>query len=347
MQMMKIGKLEDDNSASPARLAERAYEYADRYETPLTPEVFTVWYTYFKRENKVVNEFMDRCMNMGEPLSEASLTEFYHQVLSPRAMSEEMNTMSSKLSNTMGDVADAVETNIKDQTAFSGALKSAKQSLVHGTSKREVAAIITQLHKVNQQHIASAQRMTTQLEKNRAQVSKLERELAEVRRTANLDFLTKLPNRRRLDDLMDQSIFATRQKGQPLCFVLADIDHLSRVNDQFGFSAGDNVLKTYAKEMKKHLVGAQVAARFAGAKFAMMLPDTTAEETMEALEKFSASFKRIDWISGETGEPIGVLTSSFGMGMLDGTESKEQLIDRVDRLLTDAKQQGRDCIVKG
>ncbi len=345
-QLMQFDKPADQQDGFDD-VANRALDFARKHRTTLTPQVFEVWFTYARRSHALLNETLDKAMNIGEPITEASLTEFWHQHLSPRAMSDDLGEISKVLQGAMGEVGEAMEGGLKDASTFSLSLRSMKQSLVTGSSKRDVAEAITKLHRINQEQIASSQKLTVQLEKNRGQVSRLERELHDLRRTANTDYLTGLANRRRLDDLLDQAVFAARQRGTPLSFVLADIDGLKRVNDGWGHSAGDNVLKTFANELRKALRGAAVPARFASAKFALLLPETSLAEATQISEELRSGFARFDWVSGESGEDIGELTVSFGATTLASGEDKSALVDRAARLLADAKDGGRNRCVNG
>lgn len=325
-------------------IAERAIGFAQKNKTRLIPEVFWVWYVYAERKNDQINEMLDTAMNTGQPITEASLCEIYHQQLSPRALSDDLNSIGKDLTSAIGEVSDSLDTNIKEHSAFSGNLRKAKSALVTSTSKREVSATLAQLHKVNQSHMASAQRMSVQLEKNRNKVSRLERELAEVKRAANTDYLTKLANRRRMDDLLDDALLVARHKQHAVTFAFGDIDGMEEVNQKWGMTAGDNVMKVYARELQRKLTGNQVPARFSGAKFALLLPNTTCEDALKLVEDIRVNFRNIDWVSDDTGEKIGNLTVSFGLTDLRTGDTKEKLINRADKLLMEAKHCGRDQV---
>ncbi len=325
-------------------VAARAIAFAQKYRTQLTPAVYAVWYTYCARENKAINASLDTAMNTDQPLSVSKLTGLYHEHLSPRAMSDELQDIGTDLTSTIGDVSNAVEANIKEHTAFSGKLRSAKQSLSYGTSKAEVTAVIASLHKANQDHIASAQKMTVQLEKNRAHVAKLKSELIEAKRTSNTDYLTGLANRRMLDDQLDNAIFEARQKKQRVSFLMASVDGLNEVTAKFGLTAGDNVVRAFAEELKKELRGAKMAARFEGARFAILLPNTHDREAFAIGERVRKAFRGREWVSEESGAEIGVLTASFGGAMLLQGENREKLVQRADEVLTRAQSKGADVV---
>lgn len=314
-------------------IAARAIAFARKNNTAMTPHVYEVWYTYCARENREINETLDTAMNTGQTLTVDVLTTLYHTHLSPRAMNDELSDIGTNLTNTIGSVSEAMDQSLKEQSAYSGTLRSVKQSLAYGSSKQEVSAVITRLHKANQGHINSAQRLNVQLEKNRTHVSKLKSELIEAKRASNTDYLTGLANRRLLDEQMDSAVFTARQKKQNLAFLMGSIDGMAKVTRRHGLSAGDNVMKLFAEELRKQLRGGQVAARFEGARFSVLLPETHEREAFAIAERVRKAFQRLDWISKRSGDDIGVLSISFGGSVLRKGEAKEELVDRADKLL--------------
>ncbi len=345
MQHLRTGQNESEMvepTVAGDAVAARAIAFAQKNNTPLTPNIYEVWYTYCNRESAEINSALDTAMNTGTALTKDLLNTLYHEHLSPRSMNEQLSEIGKDLQTTIGSVSDAVEKNLKDHTDYTGSLRSVKQSLTFGTSKQEVSTVITRLHKINQNHVASSQKLTMQLEKNRAQVSKLKSELIEARKASNTDYLTGLANRRMLDDHLDSAIFEARQKKQKLSMMLGAIDGLTAVTSRFGLSAGDSVMKLFASELRKQLRGSQVAARFAGARFAVMLPETGDREAFAIAERVRKAFKTLDWVSERSGEEIGVMSISFGGSVLRPGESKDELIDRADQLLQKAQREGSD-----
>ncbi|MEM8787170.1 MAG: GGDEF domain-containing protein [Pseudomonadota bacterium] len=323
-------------------VAARAIGFAQKYGTPLSPPIYEVWYTYSERTNPTVNEVLDTAMNTGQPMSEGFLTALYEEHLSPRAMSDELNSIGSNLTDTLGNVSDAMEENLKEHSIFSGTLRTARQSLAHGTSKREVGEVIKQLHRANQQHLAAAQRLNTQLEKNRTHVSKLKSELIEAKKNSNTDYLTGLPNRRQLDEDLAAAIFQARQRKQDLTVLMCQIDSLSAVSENWGLSAGDSVMRGFADLLAKELRSEQIAARFAGAKFAIVLPALRVAEAFTLAEQIRRRFKTFDWVAKQSGSKIGVLSVSFGGTALTMEDSRESLMDRADKMLREAMGEGAD-----
>ncbi|MEM1267497.1 MAG: GGDEF domain-containing protein [Pseudomonadota bacterium] len=321
-------------------VAARAIAFCEKYKTPPSPPVFAVWYAYSARENPAINEELDQAMNTGRPINDTVLITLYEEHLSPKAMSDVMVDAGRKLHSTIGEVSTAMERNIKDQTLFSGTLRSAKASLTHGTSKADVSAVITKLHKANQEHIATCQKMAVQLERKRAEVAKLKAELIEAKKASNTDYLTGLPNRRLLDDHMDDAIFHARQKDQKITLLMGAVDGIEGINMRYGLATGDNILRVFAEEIKKHLRTDHLAARFEGARIAILMPDTHDREAFAVAERVRKEFKACDWVSMQSGSEIGMLTASFGGGCLRSGERREDLILRSASLLEAAHEEG-------
>lgn len=332
-----------ESSTSPDdEVAGRAISFAARYGTPLSPAVYEVWYIYAARANQAINEKLDLALNTGRPLDAEYLLNLYQEHLSTRSVSDELDMLGSSLVSAMGNVADAMDENMQHNSLFSGTLRNAKRSLVQGTSKHELSDLIKQLHKANQQHLQAAQRMNMQLDKSRAQVAKLKGELIELRRASNTDYLTGLPNRRMLDELLDQAIFDARQRKQELALLMGVIDNLEPVSRKFGLSTGDTIMRRFADQLRQDLRSSQMAARFAGAKFAIVLPDQNNRDSFIVAEYARKRFRQIEWVAKDSGQAIGTLSVSFGGAMLRDGDTRDSLIDRANAHLLKAQAEGSD-----
>lgn len=323
-------------------IAARAIAFARRYGTALSPAVYEVWYTYAGRSHAAINSALDMAMNMNQPIDAEALATLYHEHLGPRSTSDELDEIGNDLTRTIGHVTAAMDENMREHSLFSGRLRSARASLATGSSKLEVTEVVRQLHKANQQHLQAAQRLGMQLEKSRAQVAKLKSELIEVKRASNTDYLTGLPNRRMLDEHLDQAIFVARQKKHELTLLMGGIDGLDALARAHGVSVGDNIMQAFATQLKKELRGAQIAARFAGAKFAIMMPECGPPAGFALAEQVRRRFKALDWVAKETGAHIGVISVSFGGAALKEGDSREKLIEKADAMLVRAQGEGAD-----
>ncbi len=157
-----------------------------------------------------------------------------------------------------------------------------------------------------------------------------------IRRTANTDYLTGLPNRRHFFYTVDQ------YQQTPLSHqsvALIDLDHFKRINDTYGHDAGDAVLKAVARRIASHCADL-VVSRFGGEEFCVYLPDLPSEaaiERIEALRQHIAS-KPVNFQ-----DQMLPVTASIGLTTASSTNVHEMLT-RADKLLYQAKTGGRNQV---
>lgn len=158
---------------------------------------------------------------------------------------------------------------------------------------------------------------------------------AQLKRLATTDELTGLFNRRHGSEVLRLEVDRAKRSGDPFSLILLDIDHFKGVNDRFGHDAGDKVLADVAALLRDRLRRTDVAARWGGEEFAVILPDTGRDGGRE----FAADLlERM----GEIRTPDGNgLSASFGVVAYGGDESASELVKRADRLMYRAKSGGR------
>ena len=171
-------------------------------------------------------------------------------------------------------------------------------------------------------------------------------EAARLHRTAEeqaqVDALTRLFNRRRLDDDLGQEVARAVRYGRPLSFVMLDTDHFKKLNDDLGHQRGDQVLQEVADLLRDGLRASDSAYRYGGEEFALVMRETGRSDASGAAERVRS---RIEQRFGGPGNPAQV-TASFGVATLGpGVETAEQLIRAADHALYEAKQAGRNRVV--
>ncbi|HJV89054.1 MAG TPA: diguanylate cyclase [Holophagaceae bacterium] len=175
----------------------------------------------------------------------------------------------------------------------------------------------------------------------REQRTMLEIEAAALRTEVLTDPLTGLLNRRAFDQNLEHHLNQWARHKRPFVLVLGDVDHFKLVNDRFGHSVGDEVLKAIAARVRSGLRRSDLAFRIGGEEFAVILPETAMRAGSEVAEKLR---RRVDE------DPLALtdgrtLISSISLGVgHPGAESARELVDRVDAALYRAKQSGRNQV---
>lgn len=161
---------------------------------------------------------------------------------------------------------------------------------------------------------------------------------------ATHDPLTGLLNRRALDDALLRELRRARRSGRPCGVIMLDIDHFKRVNDTDGHSIGDLILQLIARQLIDHIRAEDIAYRYGGEEFVLLLPEAGPEETARRAEDLRGAVERL--VIAQTGATVGGVTISLGVAAFpEHGESGPALLAAADTALYAAKRSGRNCVV--
>ena len=164
--------------------------------------------------------------------------------------------------------------------------------------------------------------------------------LAQAEEVSHTDALTFLPNRRQvIKDLQNEVIFSD-QYGTPLSISMLDIDHFKKINDTYGHTAGDDVLRTLGSELREHIRYPDTIGRYGGEEFLIVLPHSTLKAASEQAERLCRYVRSLRIKVGEQEIPI---TVSMGLAQYKiQTEDWQAFLNRADAALYQAKDSGRN-----
>jgi diguanylate cyclase (GGDEF)-like protein len=160
------------------------------------------------------------------------------------------------------------------------------------------------------------------------------------------DSLTGLYNRLYVMEKIDSEMNRSLRHGSPVSLLMLDIDHFKRINDSFGHSAGDGVLRTVGQVLRDSCRVYDVPGRYGGEEFCIVLPETKVGNTTVVAERIR---ERLAANRFEIGTGSVIVTASIGIAGIDAVEnegvvSPSMLIDRADRALYSAKHRGRNRV---
>ena len=155
------------------------------------------------------------------------------------------------------------------------------------------------------------------------------------------DGLTKLFVVRHFKDLLSREIEQTKSSNKPLSIILSDIDHFKHINDTYGHLAGDFILREVANMFKSSCRESDIAGRYGGEEFIILLQDTNRDGAVEFAERLR---KLIEGLTFEYNNINLKITISFGVAEFKNDKSPEELIKRSDEALYVAKETGRNKV---
>lgn len=166
---------------------------------------------------------------------------------------------------------------------------------------------------------------------------------SELDQLATVDFLTGLPNRRRFMEQAESEMARSARYKQPFAMAILDIDFFKKVNDQYGHSAGDAVLKAFSAVCLETLRDSDFVGRIGGEEFAVLFPNTSLPEASKVLERLRSRIaETVVVVAGN--QKINI-TASFGVAVVsEHSDEIDPLFQLADQALYEAKEKGRNRV---
>jgi two-component system cell cycle response regulator len=171
-------------------------------------------------------------------------------------------------------------------------------------------------------------------------VAKTQFLMEQTKLLAQTDGLTQLCNRRQTSATLDSEVARSNRYGMPLSFVICDIDHFKLINDRFGHNTGDEVIRQVAGVLSSGIRSIDLAGRWGGEEFVLLLPSTTLDGAAVVAERLRAAVEAL----GPFERGPDKVTVSVGVAEHERRRSAIELIERADKSLYRAKQQGRNRV---
>ncbi|MGB5340105.1 MAG: diguanylate cyclase [Gammaproteobacteria bacterium] len=213
----------------------------------------------------------------------------------------------------------------------------------------QIATAMDQLQDKEQHRDESLQEqlqvLSTRIREMELESKQAHKRLEEQRQRALQDALTRLPNREAYDQLLEHEYERWNRYRRPLTLVVGDVDNFKHINDKFGHLAGDMVLQGLAKALQKDLRKTDLAARFGGEEFVILLPETDSTDALAAIDHIRKAIMKLSFSFGQEKEQIEV-TMSFGIAEFCKGDSCDEVFERADKAMYQAKEDGRNrCVV--
>lgn len=247
------------------------------------------------------------------------------------------------ISNLLSDIASSVEQSSDQVEHYQQELKAGCEALTSVQDPKQVLAALAKATEVMRQ---DQLKMHKRLQSAETEVSELRNHITRLEKESVTDPLSQLMNRTGFDKSLD----AKPVEKEDNCVVIFDIDHFKKVNDSFGHVFGDNVIRQVAKQISDHSRGLDIAARWGGEEFILVLRDTDLKGGTYVAEKIRKAIENLRWKNTRTGERLPPVTISGGITQLRQSENLQDNLDvilhRADEALYRAKENGRNNICR-
>ncbi len=265
-------------------------------------------------------------------------------------LAKNFNTRINRLVRRCGEIARAqlepssTSGNGDELDRLGHTIEAMAEHLEHSREENERARRALEKHK-HDLELRVQQRTGELLEANdqlREEIRERERIEAVLQQTAQTDYLTQLPNRRAMIQILDKEAARFQRAQHPFSLVLLDIDHFKSINDSFGHDGGDEILVSIAEHMRHWMREKDVLARWGGEEFLILLSDTKVDRATEQAERLRAAIEA-QTFSIQQGDTR--VTASLGVAGYISDQGIDSCIKDADIALYRAKSGGRNRVV--
>lgn len=336
--------MSDDLFKKSTENLKKAVPLMMKHHVAANPTNYALWYTYVDNAIPQLNQELDDVLaNFG--ICPPAVGEYLYQQYIASKVETTVSELRSNIEVLTNEIASSMSDAITDTSAFGVVIdksfRNLEQAEQEGLSIEEVMGLIRQLVSESHDIRHSTHFLHSQLKNACNEIDRLRTQLAEVQIDALFDSLSGLYNRRAFNDDLRSLIHAQ----QALSIILLDIDHFKTYNDDFGHLFGDAIIRAIAKRIQTSCRDGITAYRFGGEEFVIILPHIPLRSARQFADSLRRGIAKLHIRERRTGQQVGNITASFGVVEHQPLESADDLVDRVDKMLYEAKNLGRNRVM--
>lgn len=322
---------------------ERAREIIERmraHEIPPTPANYEIWTAYVAGVRPELSREIETRIQQGVAFDDEFNAETFERFFANTRLSVQILETTKTLACGLDESVSTLRDGGMQAASYASVLETAM-----GALPADSGAVVGQLKAATQGMADHSRKMAEQLEASSRQVAALKAALEAVKVESLTDGLTGLANRRMFDETLARRMRDATEAGSDLCVVLFDADNFARLNDNWGQSLGDQVLRYVGAVLRDHAKGDVLAARWGSDDFALIMPRTNVNLAEGLAARVSRAVKSKRLALKSTGDAISEITVSAGVACFRDQETPEAMLGRARACLLAAKTAGRDKII--
>jgi|GEM_PF-4232190 len=319
--IQRHSKMADNNYKKEFNLAERTISELQKYGIPPNPKCYEVMYSFLNEDNLEVTNAINKFLENNPQLTEACLLKIHSSVLSHETIARTVNIVTNLLTKEMHSLNNSMTNSDQELSVFNDAIDTLSQHIDNETViDKTITDYVLEATKRIKNKIKD---LDDSLSNSNEEIRKLQTYLEGVCQESMLDPLTTLATRKKSDQILSRAIF----------------------HDKWGTVTSEQILRFIATSLKENIKGRDTASRFSKSLFLLILPQTETNGAFTLAEHIRNTIERKRIIKKTTGEFIGRITVSSGVAQFRSGESIGYLMNRAEKMLDAARDNGRNCTV--
>ncbi len=331
---------------------ERVKEFSDlvmgalnTFDLPPTPENYELWFVYYSGAEPEVKHAIDNVLDQ-QAIDNETCMEIHKKFLCTGTNSKLVEGVGNQVQKTIKDVSEAMDMANGWMDGYEVNLQETQEKLSLDKNNEENRKLLENIIGETRSMLQKNAGMKELLRRSTIVISEMHRDLELARKEAVTDGLTGLANRKHFDlEIKHLTDAVLEEENTTLSLLMLDIDHFKTFNDKFGHQVGDQVLKLLAKTLNDGVKGRDLACRYGGEEFSILLPDTNLDQSVHVAESIRKAISQKDIVNRSTGKHIAKVTISVGVSEYNTGEKIDHFIERADKALYKAKERGRNQVI--
>ncbi len=331
-----------ENTAEAAEYLKKAVPLMVANQIPANPINYTLWYTYVTEKNPELNQALEHIKKVnGDYTAESSHELYLHYIIKEEL--EEQNKSIAGITDLAAQLIHFMSNSLNDSDKFDQDLSKNIESLKDAKSLTDVSSIIDNVVETTQVMRTANEQYKCGIEQANEEIAELKNQLEKTQHQAFIDKLTQLPNRQSFDTHLAQQL-ENSIEAKNVFLILIDLDHFKAFNDDYGHVIGDRVLQHMGGLILDNCPENAFGARYGGEEFAIIMHNSNEDEATKTAEALRKKLQALRVKVTSSNKILNNISASFGIARYQPDESEESFIDRADKMLYQAKSNGRNRV---
>jgi diguanylate cyclase len=317
----------------------RIAQHGGRYD----PTAYGVWYEHLAGINPALSNALESRLKQAASLEPVEIEQLYAQHIQKRN-EHSSEKLQAELAELIRKLTTRAATSGEEAAEYAKVLAENEQGLSAVSDAASLQRVIQALVSSTAAARTATDKLRSDLAASQTEMVTMREQLGTLQGEALTDPLTGLRNRRGFEQAVAQLTSGSSDGLAGAAFLLADVDHFKRVNDTYGHLFGDQVLRACGQVFTSAVKGRDVVGRFGGEEFLILLPDTPVKGALALAEQIRGAFSKVRIRRTGREETIEPVTISIGVAVPAPGEAMEQVVERADKALYQAKSDGRNCV---